>query len=88
VAIDRSTPPEVLRRYRARYGETQTDLAVHLRLALPTIQRYEKRGAPRSIAYALLGIAILDHQADPEEAVQVLWAGSPPAWFQRASPSS
>jgi transcriptional regulator with XRE-family HTH domain len=58
--IDRSTYPEVIRAFRARVGLSQEELSRALGLGQNAVYRYEQRGAPAWVRYALLGMAVCD----------------------------
>lgn len=57
VRIDRSTPPDVIRAFRARVGQSQEVLSAELGLGENAVYRYERYGAPRWMWFALLGLA-------------------------------
>jgi DNA-binding transcriptional regulator YiaG len=66
-SIDRSTRPEVILRFRAEFGISQPALGDELGLSLSTIQRFEQRGAPRWMLYALIGLAVMKKGVEPME---------------------
>lgn len=72
VQIDRSTPPEVIRAFRAALGGSQEELSQTLGLGENAIYRYEHLGAPRWMRYALLGIAVSEHHVPIGEAERML----------------
>lgn len=72
--IDRSTGPEVLFRFRAEFDLAQEGLGREFGLSLATVQRYEHRGAPRWMAYAMVGWSIVEGRVTPEE-LRPLWEG-------------
>lgn len=64
-AIDRSTPPEDIKEFRAEVDISAQKLADFFHKHLNTVQRWEKLGAPRLIFYALVGIAVVELGLDP-----------------------
>lgn len=72
VQIDRSTPPEVIRAFRAAMGGSQEELSHALGLGENAIYRYEHLGAPRWMRYALLGIAVAEHAVPLETAEKLV----------------
>jgi transcriptional regulator with XRE-family HTH domain len=72
VRIDRSTPPEVIRAFRAVIGGSQEDLSQALGLGENAIYRYEHLGAPRWMRYALLGMAVAEHHVSADVAERLL----------------
>lgn len=72
--IDRSTDPEILVRFRAEFDLAQEGLGRDFGLSLATVQRYEDRGAPRWMSYAMVGWSIVEGRVSPEE-LRPLWEG-------------
>ena len=72
--IDRSTDPEVVVRFRAEFNLAQEGLGHDFGLSLATVQRYEHRGAPRWMSYAMVGWSILEGRVSPDE-LRPLWEG-------------
>ena len=70
--IDRSTPPEIIRAFRARVGQSQEALSADLGLGENAVYRYEQFGAPAWLRYALLGLAVTKHRVPAAEARQLL----------------
>lgn len=68
VQIDRSTPPDVIRAFRARVGQSQEALSAELGLGENAVYRYEQYGAPRWVRYALLGLAVCVYRIPSGEA--------------------
>jgi transcriptional regulator with XRE-family HTH domain len=79
VQIDRSTPPELLRVFRERVGCSQEQLSAELGLGENAVYRYEQAGAPRWVAYALLGLAVARYGLSLEEARALTGVGPPEA---------
>jgi len=72
VQIDRSTPPHVIRAFRARLGQSQEALSADLGLGENAVYRYEQLGAPTWVRYALLGLAVCKHRVPVSEAEQLV----------------
>lgn len=68
VQIDRSTPPEIIRGFRARVGQSQELLSADLGLGENAVFRFEKYGAPQWVRYALLGLAVCKHRVPVADA--------------------
>lgn len=78
VQIDRSTPPEVIRAFRAAMGGSQEELSHALGLGENAVFRYERHGAPRWMRYALLGMAVSTHRVSLAEAERIVGLVDPP----------
>ena len=76
--IDRSTPPEIIRAFRARVGQSQEALSADLGLGENAVYRYEQLGAPAWLRYALLGLAVTKHRVPATEARRLLDLPSTP----------
>lgn len=72
--IDRSTRPEVLVRFRGEFDLAQEGFRKDFGLSLATVQRYELRGAPRWMSYALVGWSVVEGRVAPEE-LRPFWEG-------------
>jgi hypothetical protein len=70
--IDRSTPPEIIRAFRARVGQSQEALSADLGLGENAVYRYEQFGAPAWLRFALLGLAVTKHGMPSAEAKRLL----------------
>lgn len=77
VQIDRSTPPEVLRAFRARVGQSQEALSADLGLGENAVYRYEQLGGPTWLRYALLGLAVCKHRLSQAEARELIGLSDP-----------
>ena len=77
VRIDRSTPPDLIRRFRARVGQTQEALSTELGLGENAIYRYERYGAPRWMRFALLGLATEKYNLTVAEARRITRVSEP-----------
>ena len=78
--IDRSIQPEVMVRFRAEFGISQPELGDEFGLSLSTVQRFEQRGAPQWMMFALVGFAVMKKDVEPAEVRRlrrVLRLGSP-----------
>lgn len=76
VRIDRSTPPEIIRSFRARIGRSQEALSAELGLGENSVYRYERYGAPKWMRFALVGLAISNYGLTAEEASRLTQHGS------------
>ena len=83
--IDRSTDPEVVVRFRAEFDLAQEGLGRDFGLSLATVQRYENRGAPRWMRYAIVGWSIVEGRATPEE-LRGVWERRLALGFHRQPP--
>lgn len=72
VQIDRSTPPEIIREFRSRVGQSQEVLSAEFGLGENAIYRYERYGAPMWMRFALLGLAISKYGLATEEARRLI----------------
>lgn len=79
VQIDRSTPPEIIRGFRARVGQSQEALSADLGLGENAVYRYEQHGGPRWVRYALLGLAVCKHHVPVAEARWLVGLAESPA---------
>ena len=70
--IDRSTDPEILARFRAEFDLAQERLGREFGLSTATVQRYEDRGAPRWMSYAMVGWSVVEGRVAPDE-LRPLW---------------
>jgi hypothetical protein len=70
--IDRSTPPDVIRVFRARVGQSQEALSADLGLGENAVYRYEQLGAPAWVRYALLGLAVCKYHLPVAEAERLV----------------
>lgn len=84
--IDRSTEPEVLVRFRAEFDLPQEGLSRDFGLSLATVQRYEERGAPRWMRYAMVGWSVVEGRVSPEE-LRPFWEGRIHLCFHRWPPA-
>lgn len=78
VQIDRSTPPDMIRAFRARVGQSQEALSADLGLGENAAYRYEQQGAPKWVRYALLGLAVCHHRLPVAEARRLVGLSGPP----------
>ncbi len=85
VQIDRSTPPHVIRAFRARLGQSQEALSADLGLGENAVYRYEQLGAPAWVRYALLGLAVCKHRVPVAEAERLV--GLKPGGRARRAPA-
>lgn len=83
--IDRSTDPDVLVRFRAEFDLAQEGLGRDFGLSLATVQRYEDRGAPRWMRYAMVGWSVVEGRLPPEE-LRPFWEGKIQVCFRRWPP--
>lgn len=71
VQIDRSTPPEIIREFRAQIRRSQEALSAELGLGENAVYRYEQFGAPRWMRFALFGLAVSQYGIPVEEARRI-----------------
>lgn len=83
--IDRSTRPETLARFREAFDLRQEGLGEDFGLSLATVQRYEVRGAPRWMSYAMVGWSIVEGRVAPE-GLRPFWEGRIQLCFRRWPP--
>lgn len=83
--IDRSTRPETLARFRREFDLGQEGLGEDFGLSLATVQRYEVRGAPRWMSYAMVGWSIVEGRVAPE-GLRPFWEGRIQLGFRRWPP--
>lgn len=84
--IDRSTRPEAMVRFREEFDLAQEGIRKDFGLSLATIQRYEVRGAPRWMSYALVGWSVVEGRVAPEE-LRPFWEGRIRLRFRRWPPA-
>jgi DNA-binding transcriptional regulator YiaG len=63
--IDRSPPPEDLKRFREHLGLAQHALAAPLRLGRNRVWEYEQHGAPELVRLARIGLVQVHFGASP-----------------------
>jgi len=83
--IDRSTRPETLARFREEFDLGQEGLGEDFGLSLATVQRYEARGAPRWMSYAMVGWSVVEGRVAPEE-LRPFWEREVRVSFRRWPP--
>lgn len=84
--IDRATPPEIVARFRHEFDLVQERLGKDFGLSPATVQRYEIRGAPRWMSYALVGWSVVEGRVAPEE-LRPFWEGRIQLRFRRWPPA-
>src|SRR5690606_2714471 len=84
--IDRSTRPETLARFREEFDLAQEGFGEHFGLSLATVQRYEVRGAPKWMSYAMVGWSIVEGRVAPE-GLRPFWEGRIQLCFRRWPPA-
>jgi predicted transcriptional regulator len=65
--IDRSIRGDVIARFRVEFDISQPALGDEFGLSLSTVQRFEQRGAPQWMMYALIGLAVMKKGVEPRE---------------------